>query len=698
VTTVLPVSWTGKMVVTPLHGTGSSSGMTFDVWDGGATYEYYLNCDAVSPTIVLSANTCKVSFDYRVTAWVSTGYPGAAIVFTPTDKIEVQVSTNGGLSWTVIYTIDQSNHVTSQNFANKSVLLTGYVGPIKIRLYSEGHVGCDQFVDIDNFVVEEGPLCAAPTGLTATGITINSANIGWTGPSVVILDYGTPGHTAGTGTIINPVSTNPYTLSGLAPGATYDVYLRQECSPGVFSPWAGPVTVNTLPILQITPNPFNFGYAASGGQSASQSFAIKNNGTTGLLIDQIDLTGTNYDQFELTGGTVNYTLGAGATYTVSIVFKPTSSGLKSANLRVSENETDHLCPISGTGLCAATVAPFTEDFEGTTFPPACWNRSTDTQMWNRTTACSGYGVGTASAYAYFYNFGLTTPFDLMTLNFNATGLNNPVLKFDYAYATYAGEVDELDLYYSTNNGNTWTLLEAMPGGTSGILNTGGSVGTTVFIPTAGQWATHTKALPAGTNMIKFQAISAYGNNLYVDNVKVEAGLPTNYSATGTYNDGLTHCFNASNTITVSGFTATGTGTNIEFIAGQKVSFTPPVLVGQSAHMWAHITTTSSYCTSSDAPMVAALKQEEPVNTIEQPWFSLFPNPTSGNITVVQKSGTPTGTFSVEIYSMRGEPILQALMIGEKQHEFNTSALPTGLYFVKLTGSDFTQTIKLVKTR
>ncbi|MBK7031494.1 MAG: hypothetical protein IPH45_20900, partial [Bacteroidales bacterium] len=32
---------------------------------------------------------------------------------------------------------------------------------------------------------------------------------------------------------------------------------------------------------------------------------------------------------------------------------------------------------------------------------------------------------------------------------------NPVLKFDYAYAAYATEVDQMDVYYSINGGATY---------------------------------------------------------------------------------------------------------------------------------------------------------------------------------------------------------------------------------------------------
>ena len=61
----------------------------------------------------------------------------------------------------------------------------------------------------------------------------------------------------------------------------------------------------------------------------------------------------------------------------------------------------------------------------------------------------------------------------------------------------------------------------MPGGELGILNHYGIVTSSSYTPTAGQWTTQTITLPAGANMVKFTAISDFGNNLYVDNIGVE---------------------------------------------------------------------------------------------------------------------------------------------------------------------------------
>ncbi len=350
--------------------------------------------------------------------------------------------------------------------------------------------------------------------------------------------------------------------------------------------------------------------------------------------------------------------------------------------------------------CVTTPAPFTEGFEGTTFPPVCWSLSASAAAWVRSTSASGYGTGIASAFANFYNITAGNTFDLNTFVFSTTGLYQPVLKFDHAYATYdAAYVDEMDVYYSTDGGNTWTLLLAMPGGATGILNTGGVVADP-YVPIASEWATQTLALPAGANMIRFTAISQYGNNLYLDNVRVEASaLPQNVTATGTVTNGQSLCYNATGTITVAGGTSTfevQSGGSVELVAGVNILFLPGTRVLSGGYLWGHIGT--NWC--GDAPIMAA-----PVSGVAgtapasaSAAFLLFPNPTNGNFTLVQKGDRMLENVTVEICSLRGEKVLTTRMTGEKSHEFTTSELPAGLYFVKIVSGGNTETVKLIKTR
>ncbi|MCX6267237.1 MAG: hypothetical protein NTW16_07760 [Bacteroidetes bacterium] len=162
----------------------------------------------------------------------------------------------------------------------------------------------------------------------------------------------------------------------------------------------------------------------------------------------------------------------------------------------------------------ATIYPNQNDFESTRFPPVCWSYAG--LPWSRASTASGYGVGVASALANFFTL-VAGNFDLISPELNLAALTDPIVRFDHAYATYNTQVDKLELWYSTNNGTSFVLLNTWLGGASGPLNTGG-VSTVAFVPTSGQWATKTYALPAGTNRVLFRGVNLNGNNLYLDNI------------------------------------------------------------------------------------------------------------------------------------------------------------------------------------
>ncbi len=163
-----------------------------------------------------------------------------------------------------------------------------------------------------------------------------------------------------------------------------------------------------------------------------------------------------------------------------------------------------------------------QNFESSSFPPSGWNiYYSGTSYWSRSTSCSGYGNGSASAkFSYYSASAGTNQYLYTSVAFSPTQSNFKLL-FDHAYATYNSEVDTLRIWSSTNAGNNWAFVSTLLGGTvvgSGMVTAPPIQGD--FIPSANQWASKQYSLPYGTNAILFQAISAYGNNLYLDNIKV----------------------------------------------------------------------------------------------------------------------------------------------------------------------------------
>jgi hypothetical protein len=295
------------------------------------------------------------------------------------------------------------------------------------------------------------------------------------------------------------------------------------------------------PTIVVTPGTLNFGLVLNGNTSAELSYIMT---CTNLEPASGDITITPPANFEvsLTSGgpyssmpiTASFADGTLST-TVYCVFKPTDASTNYSGNITNEGggaEVKNVA-VSGTSPCDATTAPFTEGFENATFAPDCWTKTivSGSYNWVRSTAASGNGEGTASAYANFYSQS-SGVYELKSMPFDISGAMAPVLKFNYAYATYSGEIDRLDIYYSNNLGSTWTLLLAMPGGEApAILNTGGTIETS-FIPTSEQWGTQKLSLPTGTNMVKFKATSNFGNNLYLDNIQVFGEEPDHFTVTG----------------------------------------------------------------------------------------------------------------------------------------------------------------------
>ena len=98
------------------------------------------------------------------------------------------------------------------------------------------------------FLPPPPPLCPAPSALTATGITFNSANLGWTENGTATawnIEWGTTGFTPGSGTLIAGTTTNPHTLSGLSPNTSYEFYVQADCGGNGNSVWIGPFSFFT---------------------------------------------------------------------------------------------------------------------------------------------------------------------------------------------------------------------------------------------------------------------------------------------------------------------------------------------------------------------------------------------------------------------------------------------------------------------
>jgi N-acetylneuraminic acid mutarotase len=162
------------------------------------------------------------------------------------------------------------------------------------------------------------------------------------------------------------------------------------------------------------------------------------------------------------------------------------------------------------------------EFEDGVFPPVGWQMEyTGTKFWSLDILSSGYGIGSGSAKFESYNAVGGTTQSLISTAFIPAVLGDS-LKLDDAYAPFSSSGapdDQLEIDNSTDGGATWNILVLLHGGSAGELVSAPPT-SAYFIPAISQWKSQKYPLPLGTNRLKFKAISAYGNNIYIDNIKV----------------------------------------------------------------------------------------------------------------------------------------------------------------------------------
>ena len=153
---------------------------------------------------------------------------------------------------------------TGNNWIEKIVPLPNIVGDINLAWhFPPSYVNTATNFLLDDVYVEEMPSCSEPSYpvVTPGSITTNSVNISWTNGyqntqwQLVAQPLGTgvPTLPFVSDAVVNIVSTNPYTITGLNPSTQYEFYMRAYCSTTDQSIWVGPINFNTLCIAQPTP-------------------------------------------------------------------------------------------------------------------------------------------------------------------------------------------------------------------------------------------------------------------------------------------------------------------------------------------------------------------------------------------------------------------------------------------------------------
>lgn len=105
-------------------------------------------------------------------------------------------------------------------------------------------------------------------------------------------------------------------------------------------------------IVTLTPGALTFTSAAVGATSAPLTVSVNNGGTVAAVLSTPTITG----DFAVTGSTCGGTLAPLASCSLSVVFKPTASGVRSGVLAVSDAQGSHTTALSGNGITGALTA------------------------------------------------------------------------------------------------------------------------------------------------------------------------------------------------------------------------------------------------------------------------------------------------------------------------------------------------------
>ncbi len=192
--------------------------------------------------------------------------------------------------------------------------------------------------------------------------------------------------------------------------------------------------------------------------------------------------------------------------------------------------------VDGTGL----AVPLVGDFEAEAFPPDGWTlvNGDGAVAWARNNGAGAWGNGTAAAW--FENIDEEHLYEsdwLMLPRLDLSAAEAPlVLEFDLAYARWSSEYwDQLQVQLSVDCGQSWDVI---------FDDAGAGLATAPdheepFVPEADEWEAVQLALDAAAGepnvQLGFVNVSGWGNDLWIDNVRVHGG-PSDGDADG---DGYT---------------------------------------------------------------------------------------------------------------------------------------------------------------
>ena len=249
-----------------------------------------------------------------------------------------------------------------------AVLPAGYDSIVRFRIRGTSTTSFTSDMAIDDFSVIEAPLCPDVTSIIAGLIQGFSAEILWNGQggSNFNIEYGPQGFGQGSGTVLTS-TVDSILITGLTPVTSYDVYIQNDCSTSGngTSNWVGPFTFTTTVTcpaptnVQVAQSTTSAAFAWTPAGAPYQNYVFGPAGTTPATGT---IQTTQNDTVSVSG------LSPSTPYTFWV---RDSCGVGDVSTWVG--------PLDFNTLCVAAPIPYLRDFDGTNWPPLCWDLTGGTQ-------------------------------------------------------------------------------------------------------------------------------------------------------------------------------------------------------------------------------------------------------------------------------------------------------------------------------
>ena len=706
---------------------------------GGPSYTFFTGQPNYTATLLPSSSyTLNVSTgewgDQGYAAWIDYNDDGAF------DATELVGATNGTIGSGL--TTGQIN--ASSSFAI-ALACTPPAGVHRLRIrgvfFQDGQTiqpcASYSYGETEDYLVTiaPAPTCPSPALLAAGSSTSTSASVTWgSGCSTATafdFEYGPVGFAQGTGTLLqNVTAANAYTILGLIPNSSYQVYFRANCGSGEVSAWSVPVIVSTpcAPISLVNPGaqvvcntyalPTLAEVTPSNNAGLTLTYRTATNGGGTVITGNITTTQTVHIYGVAGTCSANesflVTVNNSSTSTTNVTQCSSYTWTNSVNYTASGTYTQTLLNATGCDSVATLNLTITQPTTSTLNEVACQTFTLNTQTY---TASGTYvqtltnAAGCDSTLTLNLTIGQPDAVSVTETACNSFAWNGTTYTTSGVYvetltnALGCDSVVTLNLTINNTSSSNTVVSECASYLWNGTTYTASGSYTFTATNVAGCDSTATLVLTIGNNSSTTTAATC-GSFTWTNG--------TTYTASGTYTQTLTNTAGCDSSVTLNltiNPTPTATATDNGNGTGTLVASTgasyqwidcatnTPITGATSATYvapingsYAVIVTNSSNCSAtSSCVIVDYIGLEE--NTVS---FNVYPNPTTGAINIAIDQTTANYDVSVEDMNGRAVANFGSLINGNGVYSLDLSNVVTGVYFIKLRNELEERTVRIIK--